>query len=187
MLLEFLIRLIIDIKPIINNISFSIIKVILIQLISVYLFIKIFNKRYILNDNNLKIGKSLASTDYWNTSSTDYAVGNDLTQNNKTGFNAKPTGYVPASTGWGAALAFETTCFMNTYKSSSNVLSVSGISSNSASFGGATMGGNPGLAVRCVSNLTPLQFRDWYIKQYGSLQHHLPQELGVPTITFRHW
>ena len=51
LLLELLVGLIIDIKPIINNISFSIIKVILIQLISVYLFIKIFNKRYILNDN----------------------------------------------------------------------------------------------------------------------------------------
>lgn len=30
-----------------------------------------------------------------------------------------------------------------------------------------------GIHVRCVSNLTPIQFRNWYIAQYGSLQHHV--------------
>lgn len=33
-----------------------------------------------------------------------------------------------------------------------------------------------GIHVRCISDLTPIQFRNWYIAQYGSLQHHLTED-----------
>ena len=36
-----------------------------------------------------------------------------------------------------------------------------------------------GIHVRCVSDLTPIQFRNWYIETYGSMQHHL-----LPTYTY---
>lgn len=36
-------------------------------------------------------------------------------------------------------------------------------------------------AIRCVSSLTPIEFRNTYIALYGSLQHHIPEEVQVQT------
>ncbi len=49
---------------------------------------------YNFDENNEveKIAKSMASTNGWNTSSNEGAIGKDQTMNNKSGFNANPTG-----------------------------------------------------------------------------------------------
>jgi len=39
------------------------------------------------------VSKLIASKEYWKESSVSYAVGNQLNDNNKTGFNAMPAGY----------------------------------------------------------------------------------------------
>lgn len=36
-----------------------------------------------------------------------------------------------------------------------------------------------GASIRCVSDLSPVQFRNWYVETYGSMQHHL-----LPTYTY---
>ena len=43
--------------------------------------------------NTTYVAKSLASTENWQTSTTDCAVGNDLNANNRSLFNAQPSGY----------------------------------------------------------------------------------------------
>ncbi len=43
------------------------------------------------NEDN-KIAKSLAATSYWETSTTEGAIGNDMSENNSSGFNALPGG-----------------------------------------------------------------------------------------------
>ena len=48
------------------------------------------------------IGKSLASTTGWNSSSTDCTPGNTPSDNNSSGFNARPMGYWGSATGNGA-------------------------------------------------------------------------------------
>lgn len=38
-------------------------------------------------------------------------------------------------------------------------------------------------SVRCICDLNPIQFRDWYIRKYGSLQHHLDENSSSETPT----
>jgi len=134
-----------------------------------------------LNGSSTHDAKAIASSSLWSSSSVDDAIGNDLTQNNKTGFNAIPAGYVPSSSGWrptylNQSCSIWCTDGNFTVNKDSNVIFTTG-----------SIVATRGYSVRCISDLTPIQFRNWYISQYGSLQHHLPEELGVPTITFRHW
>ena len=49
--------------------------------------------QYVCGSDNTYIGKSLASTTGWNSSTATCAVGNDITSNNATGFSALPSGY----------------------------------------------------------------------------------------------
>jgi uncharacterized protein (TIGR02145 family) len=47
---------------------------------------------YPCGGNSSNIAKALASTEGWNTNTSNCAVGNDLTANNATGFSAVPAG-----------------------------------------------------------------------------------------------
>ncbi len=49
------------------------------------------------NGQTAQVGKSLASQSNWNASANDCAVGNDLSGNNHSGFNAQPSGYFNGS------------------------------------------------------------------------------------------
>ncbi|MDY6327298.1 MAG: FISUMP domain-containing protein, partial [Bacteroidales bacterium] len=49
---------------------------------------------YFCGDTNRNIAKALASTEYWNTSGVECAVGNNAADNNATGFSAIPAGSV---------------------------------------------------------------------------------------------
>lgn len=52
---------------------------------------------YTCGGNSNYIAKALASAEGWNTSTSNCAVGNDLTANNATGFSAVPAGYCRGS------------------------------------------------------------------------------------------
>ena len=55
------------------------------------------NPEYICNSTASNVAKSMASTEYWNTSTTTCAVGNDRALNNASGFNALPGGQKAAA------------------------------------------------------------------------------------------
>lgn len=146
-------------------------------------------KRYRYNDINDFIAKSLASTQYWPSNNTDGSMGKNPEKNNLSGFNAVPNRIIvlPSGNQWVqitnprfdcATSTVETmsgSTFQTTYRLTSVQMGQTGdvcyiLASSIDYFGGYHI-------VRCVSNLNPIQFRDWYINQYGSLQHHLPQEI----------
>ena len=146
-------------------------------------------KRYRYNDINDFIAKSLASTQYWPSNNTDGSMGKNPEKNNLSGFNAVPNRIIvlPSANQWVQITSPSFDCatstvktmsgstFQTTYRLTSFQMGQTGniwytLASSSDYFGGYHI-------VRCVSNLNPIQFRDWYINQYGSLQHHLPQEI----------
>lgn len=119
------------------------------------------------------VAKSLAARSGWNTSTNTNAVGNNQSANNKTLFGAKPTGtfsHEGSIGNFGSSTIFWTTTpdssqAKGKYIGTMNTTVVSG-SFNKGS----------GFAVRCVCDLSPDEFRAWYVTQYGSLQHHLQEK-----------
>ena len=145
------------------------------------------NKRHMSDKSNpYSNAKSVSSTVGWTESNVDYSVGNEQDKNNSTGFNAYPANmYIGSgSIGYGAFSYFHVSNddsvdpenYLQSY-----YLSYYGISFSSNRINN---GLSYCLSVRCVSDLTPLQFRDWYINQYGSLQHQVAStESGLqPTL-----
>ena len=128
---------------------------------------------YILNNDSTYIAKALASQNYWNTSTNPYAVGNDLTANNKTLFGAVPAGYHQNS-------LFRDANGYTHFWSSTKYLSTSSwrkfMNSDYAYMGRLANDNNYGFSVRCVCNLSPMDFSAWYYDQYGSYNHQLPSE-----------
>lgn len=55
------------------------------------------NPEYTCNENSNNVAKALASTEYWTSSSTVCAVGNERTHNNASEFTAVPGGYFNGS------------------------------------------------------------------------------------------
>lgn len=119
------------------------------------------------------VAKSLAARSGWNTSTNTNAVGNNPSQNNKTLFGAKATGtfnYEGSIGNFGSSTIFWTTTpdssqAKGKYIGTMNPTVISG-SFNKES----------GFAIRCVCDLSPDEFRAWYVTQYGSLQHHLQEK-----------
>lgn len=119
------------------------------------------------------VAKSLAARSGWNTSTNTNAVGNNPSQNNKTLFGAKATGtfnHEGSIGNFGSSTIFWTTTpdssqAKGKYIGNMNTTVVSG-SFNKGS----------GFAIRCVCDLSPDEFRAWYVTQYGSLQHHLQEK-----------
>jgi uncharacterized protein (TIGR02145 family) len=127
---------------------------------------------YILDNNSTYIAKALASQSYWNASTADYAPGNDLTANNKTLFGAVPAGRFSGSSlnnagydayFWSAtqhASDPSSAYYRNLYYS---YVGVGRINYNKSA----------GNSVRCVCDLSPLDFAAWYYNQYGSYNHQI--------------
>lgn len=119
------------------------------------------------------VAKSLAARSGWNTSTNTNAVGNNPSQNNKTLFGAKATGtfnHEGSIGNFGSSTIFWTTTpdssqAKGKYIGTMNPTVISG-SFNKGS----------GFAIRCVCDLSPDEFRAWYVTQYGSLQHHLQEK-----------
>lgn len=132
--------------------------------------------RFTIEDTS-NIAKSLATdlTGIWDQSSVDYTPGNNVAENNSTGMNMIPAGRLFNGYGYKNQIAY----FWSSFSDNDNA--------NNANHAAVTFENSRlnfyshhkahGLSVRCVCDLSPIQFRNWYIKQYGSLQHHLPQEI----------
>lgn len=118
------------------------------------------------------VAKSLASRSGWSTSSNTNAVGNSQLRNNRTMFGAKPAGtfnYEGSTQNFGAS-----TIFWTTTQDSSRAIGKYISNANATVVTGSFNKGN-GFAIRCVCDLSPYEFRSWYVTQYGSLQHHVQE------------
>ena len=76
------------------------------------------NDDYTCNSVSANVGKAMASVSYWNADNTTCAVGNDLEQNNASGFNGMPGGY-KNSTGF-TAISDEAVFWSSTISGSSS-------------------------------------------------------------------
>ncbi len=122
---------------------------------------------------NDSVAKSLAATSGWTTNQLPGdpswpAV--EIENNNATGFNSRQGGYYFR----GGLHKEESAFYWTTTVGSGGTPVYFGIPNEDSS---VSMGEADGLeafcAVRCVSDLNPVQFRDWYVNTYGTMQHHL--------------
>jgi uncharacterized protein (TIGR02145 family) len=125
--------------------------------------------RYIYSDNSSYVAKSLASTSYWSTNSSSGTVGNEQSKNNTTLFNAYPSGRYNSA----FELTFTDAIFITTSVHTNGNPKGKYIKYSRSYVSQDVYGKAVGLSVRCVSNLTPLQFRDWYVNQYGTYNHQI--------------
>lgn len=116
------------------------------------------------------VAKALSARSGWSTSSNDNAVGNNQSANNKTMFGAKASGTFNHE-GFTGNFG-NSTIFWTTTQDSSLVKGIYIGNANATVETGAFNKGS-GFAIRCVCDLSPEQFRDWYVKTYGSMQHHI--------------
>lgn len=127
-------------------------------------------KRFLLDDDETKTAKSLASTSYWTNSNVDYSVGKNQLLNNTTGFSAFPVGsfYGSVYSGDGGNSDFWSVTSVDEqnawYMRLSNILPTIETFSSSKS---------DGRSIRLLCNMDPVKFRAWYVEQYGSMQHHI--------------
>jgi len=129
---------------------------------------------YILDNNSSYIAKALASQGYWNVSTVDYAPGNDLTANNNTLFGGVPSGVCRGPSFRVARSTFG--LWSSTHQDNTNYAEVRYMSYNYANIFKRSIDKSYGYSVRCVCNLSPLDFAAWYYNQYGSYNHQLPTE-----------
>jgi uncharacterized protein (TIGR02145 family) len=100
-----------------------------------------------------KIAKSLASTVYWMTDTSTGSVANDVSKNNKSGFNGLPSGYRYPSNGLSYGLGSVFVCWSsnNTYN-----LSISADKNMSVSYIDGLVPSNGykqyGFAIRCIKD-----------------------------------
>lgn len=118
---------------------------------------------YLCNNNSTYIARALADQASWETNSGNCTPGQDLTQNNATGFSATAAGYIDRYTSWGTSMQYTSNnntaalWTTNTVKSSSDGSSAHTclISYSSASLlYGDTRSDNKwqGYSVRCVKD-----------------------------------
>ena len=130
---------------------------------------------YILNNDSTYIAKALASQSYWEASTNAYAIGNDLTANNKTLFCAVPAGNCNGSLfdGYGEyASSWSSTQFA----SDTNLAYIRNLDCYSADVYVDLNNKLLGYSVRCVCDHSPMDFAEWYYNQYGSYNHQLLTE-----------
>lgn len=119
------------------------------------------------------VAKALSARSGWKTSSNDNAVGNNQSANNKTMFDAKASGTFNHE---GSTVNFgNSTIFWTTTQDSSLVKGIYISNANATVVNGAFNKGS-GFAIRCVCDLTPEEFRAWYVAQYGTTQHHVQEK-----------
>lgn len=125
------------------------------------------------SDSN-SIAKAMASVDGWSTSSVAYTVGNDLSKNNASGFNAEPGGYI-ISDNYGARSTH--------FRMVTSTLSENGywqhiyLNFGRSYFEYISSSLDSAATVRFVSDKTPTQFRAWYASTYDTMQRHFSQKI----------
>ena len=103
---------------------------------------------YLCGGSISKYAKALAANTLWNTSTTNCAVGNDLAQNNLTGFSALPAGY--RNSGGGFSNIGTNAAFWTTSRNGSAAPLNRNIAHNYADVSRLTVDGGGALSVRCV-------------------------------------
>ena len=132
------------------------------------------------NYGNGKSAKALAATLGWTDSDIEYTPGNNKNENNAAGLNLVAAGRVYNGFGYqGRAGYFWTTTggYVNGHQGESEyyrpfncyIAFQNPILSIGNDFE------RQGMSVRLLSDMTPVQFRNWYVEQYGSLQHRLDE------------
>lgn len=118
---------------------------------------------YRYNNESGKIAKALAYNDYWDTDNTPGNVGNDQLSNNATLFGAVPNYSYTNVFGY----------FWTTTKVDNNYAQCYEIYSwlSKVAFSGRDLNGR--YQVRCVCDLSPMNFAAWYYNQYGSYNHQI--------------
>lgn len=122
---------------------------------------------------NDSIAKSVAATSGWTTNQLPGYPSwpsVELENNNATGFNSRQGGYY-----FGGGLNEEESAFYwtTTIGDGGNPVYYEIPNEDSSISVGEADGFETFCAVRCVSDLNPVQFRDWYVNEYGTMQHHL--------------
>lgn len=116
------------------------------------------------------LAKSLASTDGWAEAGNQNkkVPGYKSYTNNITGFNAKPAGIFRNNSVYqfGSRTAFWLLDLNGNYAKCFEIHN-----DDPAAGIDTSVNKNDKLSLRYVSDLLPYQFRNWYIQQYGSLQH----------------
>ena len=123
-------------------------------------------KRYVAGDDDDNIGKALAASEIWSASSVANAVGNDKTKNNYSGFNAIPSGI------WDEGFDSEgSENFIATTTIDDNYVYGLSVRNNLAYPIVSQYRNYYGMSVRCLCNMSPVEFRTWYIKTYSGYPH----------------
>lgn len=115
------------------------------------------------------ISKALASSSGWDSSSEEYSIGDNPDKNNKSGFGLRGAGVCTNSFSEFRKRAVLATCTNQTtigYRSKRFFY-------DSPTYSDNYEYGYIYSSVRCVSDLTPEQFRAWYVDTYGTMQHHI--------------
>lgn len=116
------------------------------------------------------IAKALADSEGWMSWDADNAPGNNQKSNNKTMFGAKEAGgRRSSSTDNFGGMSMIWSTLQNGDAAAQAML----ISFNQPAVHISAENKEYALSVRCVCDMTPEQFVDWYVRTYGSMQHHL--------------
>lgn len=119
------------------------------------------------------IAKALASVGLWGNSSTDYSVGKNPATNNRSGFNSKPSGGLQYSDPYVSYDGENAAFFSTTSQYLTGSQTIWSLHHNQEIIYKFGRKNSFAHSVRCVCDMTPYQFREWYIRTYGSLQHQL--------------
>ena len=124
--------------------------------------------------------KPVANIEYWRASSTPNTPGYEPDKNNSTGFNIYPAPSVDSNGDIETAFADIRSYFWTTSlqeAGDTTLVHTFGVSYNSTNNSSSAANQSYYYPIRCVCDLDPVQFRVWYINKYGSMQHHLPEEV----------
>ena len=127
---------------------------------------------YIKNQHRYKnlVGVGLAYQSFW----TDTLINPNGVNNNHTGFSLVPAGFQHTQGTSSLAREFGDAAYLYSSTYNGNLPSCFFLNGrhwtgnwNTTTFGVDYIK----MSVRCISDLNPIQFRNWYIQQYGSLNH----------------
>ena len=105
---------------------------------------------YLCSNNNASIGKALASTDDWDSSTTTCAVGNTPSSNNATGFRARPAGIYSSSYGGCSYFSRQAAFWSSTQASTSSNACCRTLTCDTIDMGSISSTKSNGFSVRCV-------------------------------------
>lgn len=120
--------------------------------------------QYIAGDNNDNIAKSISATSYWDTSTVENAVGNDLSLNNLSLLEIYPGSQ---------KFPFRVIIWTCTNSSPSSYAKTFTIDNDRAYVPPNSYSKNSTAYVRLVCDMDALTFIKWYWNTYGSFDHQL--------------